>query len=286
MEVCKEVVKVLPWCCRREYTGVMTTTGIAQQPKDRTRAARAATPVTVAATAVTVAAPVIVFAVAWATASVREDMGIANVALVLASVTAVAALASARAGLVTSIVAALSLNYFHTEPLRSLRITAGSDLVSVALLAALGLAISAITALRVRNARVLQRGVDADGARDQLRDALALGRSALQVWDISALAAAAQLALIDVRLEQAGRSSLPAISRQRWEPGDRAENHLLVVPETGAVVHLRAPNHDARLVLTPRAGQGPVTIDRRAAMVFADQVELALGREASPSLAR
>ena len=116
--------------------------------------------------------------------------------------------------------------------------------------------------------------------------AFASGRSALQVWDISALAAAAQLALIDVRLEHAGRSSLPAISRQRWEPGDRAENHLLVVPETGAVVHLRAPNHDARLVLTPRAGQGPVTIDRRAAMVFADQVELALGREASPSLAR
>ncbi len=257
----------------------MTKTGTAQQPQDRTRTARATAPVTVVA-------PLIVLAVAWATASVREDMGIANVALVLATVTAAAALVSARAGFATSIVAALSLNYFHTEPLRSLRITAGSDLVSVALLAALGLAISAITALRVRNARVLQRGVDADGARNQLRDALASGRPAVEVWDISVLAAAAQLALINVRLEHVGRSTLPAISRQRWEPGDPAENHLLVVPETGAVVHLRAPNHDAQLVLTPRSGQGSVTIDRRAAMIFADQVELALGREASPSLAR
>jgi K+-sensing histidine kinase KdpD len=229
-----------------------------------------------------VVGPIVVFVVAWATASVREDMGIANVALVLAGITIVAALLSSLAGLVTSVVAAMSLNYFHTAPVHSLRVSAGSDLLAVGLLAMIGLMVSAVTAVRVRRTAVARRGEHADLAAIDLHAMLTVGRPVIDVWDVTVAAAAAQFGLVDVRLVPAGSVRLPVVSRKPWDPKDMAIDHMMLLPEGGAVVQFRDPRHGGQLVLTPRAGMGAVYIDRRVALVFADQIELSLGRLAEP----
>lgn len=225
----------------------------------------------------------IVFAIAWSTASVRQDMGIANVALLLAAITIGAALLSSLGGLTTSVVAAMSLNYFHTEPIHSFRISAGSDLLAVALLAVLGLMVSAVTALRVRGAAVTLRAAHADQAAIELRASLKSAQPVVDVWDLAVVAAAAQFGLVDVRLQPAGASRLPVVSRKPWDPRNTFGDNMMVLPEGGAIVQFRDPRHSDQLVLTPRPGMGAVSIDRRVALTFADQVEVALGRLADPN---
>lgn len=234
--------------------------------------------------AAVVVGPVIVVAIAASTASVRQDMGIANVALVLAAVTIGAALLSSLAGLTTSVAAAMSLNYFHTEPVHSLRVSAGSDLVAVALLAALGLMVSAVTALRVRGTAVTRRAAHADQAAVDLRASLSSAQPVVDVWDMAVAAAAAQFGLVDVRLEPSGGSRLPVVSRKPWDPRNLLDDNMMVLPEGGAIVQFRDPRHGEQLVLTPRPGMGAVSIDRRVALTFADQVEVSLGRLAEPQL--
>jgi hypothetical protein len=228
--------------------------------------------------AAVVAGPIVVFAIAWATSSVSRDVSIANVALVLAAATIAAALLSSLAGLATSVVAAMSLNYFHTAPVHSLRVSSGSDLLAIALLAAIGLMVSTVTALRVRRTAVSRRGVHADGAAADLRESLLSGRPVMDAWDLTVAAAAAQFGLVDVRLQRAGTIGLPTISRKMWGPNDPDVDHLMLLPESGAVVQFRDPRHGEQLVLTPRAGMGAVHIDRRVALTLADQIELSLAR--------
>ena len=74
----------------------------------------------------------------------------ANVALVMAALTVLFALVDWLAGLTTSVAAALALNYYHTEPFHTLRVTDSRDVLSIVLLLVLGLTVSAATAFRVR----------------------------------------------------------------------------------------------------------------------------------------
>src|SRR4249920_227122 len=94
--------------------------------------------------------PLLAIGVAWATDTVRGDMSIANAALALAFVCVAAALVNPVAGFLTSAVAALALNYFHTTPVHSLRMTEGDEIVTVVLLVLLGAAVSIATTLRFR----------------------------------------------------------------------------------------------------------------------------------------
>lgn len=80
---------------------------------------------------VTVVGSAIAVLIAWGTASVRDDVGVANVGLLLAIVCVAAALSDWFAGSVTSLFAALSLNFFHTEPVHSLRIDQTEEAASV-----------------------------------------------------------------------------------------------------------------------------------------------------------
>src|SRR5215213_566664 len=75
---------------------------------------------------------------------------LANAALAMAVLTVAVALVDWLAGITTSIAAALSLNYFHTEPFHTLRVTDERDVVSIVLLALLGVAVSAVSAYRIR----------------------------------------------------------------------------------------------------------------------------------------
>ena len=179
--------------------------------------------------------------VSWSTSSIRETIGVANVALVLAIATTWAALLSWEAGVLTSLVSASTLNFFHTKPVRSFRITSRADLVMIALLMLIGLGVSFLTASRVR--RVV-RQFDSDTSSD--------------------------LSKIDVRLLQEATSQFPIISRRLTSLDS---DDVLLLPEGGAVMKFEDPRIQSVLLLTPRLGLGALQVSRRTMTSFADHVE-------------
>ena len=226
------------------------------------------------------AGPAVAVLVAWLLSlpddSTDAGVTLANVALLMAVVTVGFAVIDWMAGVTTSIAAALALNYFHTEPYHTLRITDRRDVYSVLLLGALGLAVSAVTALRVRHGVTAIRHDDATKAAQDLTSLLATEQAAPQVWVAAISAASNDLGLVTARVVPRA-PALPTIGR-RLVDGD---DPTLTLPAVGAVLPLQHRHEEGRfLVLTPRAGLGPLVLDRRAVLSFADAIELAL--EPSP----
>lgn len=203
-----------------------------------------------------------------------DDRGLtlANAALVMAVLTVAVALIDWLAGITTSVASALALNYFHTEPIHTLRVTDARDVFSIILLGLLGLAVSAATAFRVRrNVHDIRAG-DALGAADELSSMVASDHPAGKVWAAAIATPTNDLGLVLVRVDQAEPPGLPFIGRFK----DVADSTLLL-PQYGATLRLERHHAYGRwLVLTPRDGLGPLTLDRAAVMAFADTIELAL----------
>lgn len=216
-------------------------------------------------------APSVIMAVCLATSPVRADMGLVNTALALACVTTVVAIVDWRAGILNSIVAALSLNYFHTEPTRSFRITSASDVWMVVLLCGLGFAVSGSSALRWRRTVVDHRRTLSESVNLRLLVDAFEGRPADAVWHDSVDATADGLSLVEVRLETDADGRLPRVARRS---GD--ESGLVVIPECGAVVEFRDARVRSRLVLIPSPGVGAVEVRRDVVFAFADAVELTI----------
>ena len=216
----------------------------------------------------------VVVLIAWASTNVRDTMSIVNVALVIAAVSVGVAIVGWRGGLATSIAAALSLNYFHTEPVHSLRITRTADIVAVLLLASLGIAVSAATALRVRSIAHQSQRASAAIGRSDLAASLTVGQPLAQVWAEAVSASCAELALVECRIEPASTSGVPVISRRNV--GTDGSPTTLILPETGASIPFSDPASLQRVVLTPRRGMGALELDRRTVIAFVDQLELAL----------
>jgi len=184
--------------------------------------------------------PLVAVLISWSTSSIRENIGVANIALVLAILTTCAALLRWEAGILTSLVAASTLNFFHTQPIRSFRITSGADLLMISLLMMIGLGVSFLTASRVRNA-VQQFAPDASN----------------------------DLSKINVQILPELPNNLPVVSRR---PGFSDDDELLL-PEAGAVLKFNDPRIQSVLLLTPRQGLGALRVSRRTMSTFADHVE-------------
>ena len=222
--------------------------------------------------------PIAVILVAWASTSVRGTMAIANVALVMAAITAGIALVGWRGGLATSVAAALSLNYFHTEPVHSLRITETSDLIAVLLLATLGMSISAATGIRVRSQTRSRNHRAAAAGRSDLAASMSLGRPVDQVWAEAVRATCGDLALVDCKIEAKDRAALPAIARYRPDADESMRSFVLA--EGGAMVPFANAEIPGVVVLIPRHGMGSVALDRRRVTAFVDQLEMVLSSTA------
>jgi hypothetical protein len=203
----------------------------------------------------------------------------ANVALVMAVLTVLFALVDWLAGITTSVAAALALNYYHTEPFHTLRVTDSRDMLSIALLLVLGLTVSAATAFRVRRGVHSIRAADAGAAAEQLREVLAADNPAPIVWSASIATPANDLGLVLARVERRAPANIPTIGRPAGSY--QLLDADLVLPVYGAALRLERRHPEGRwLVLTPRDGLGPLTLDRRAVMAFADTIELALDTSA------
>lgn len=223
------------------------------------------------------AGPVTAIAVSWLCTIPRDatsdGLTLANVALIMAVVTVGFAVLSSAAGVTTSIVAALALNYFHTEPYRTLRITDRRDVFSVALLAALGLAVSSITELRVRRGIRHVEQETAASTGQELSALLQTDHPAPALWTTAVSASAGDMALITARLSTKAPSGYPVVRRHAPVSSDP----LFTLPQSGAVLQLNQPEGDGPwLIIAPRPDLGSFEMDRRVVLAFADAIELAL----------
>lgn len=223
--------------------------------------------------ALVVAGPVVVVSIAAVTSQVGDPRAVANVALLLAVVTVLVAMTTVVGGVTTSIAGAFALNYFHTEPVHSLRMTETSDVVAVLLLAGLGLAVSGMTAVRLRDVARQRHGAIADDALTTLTVSNA-SRPAVDLWHDVVTACSADLALVRCRVEQNADPALPHVALHRG----RLDDDSLVLPATGARIDVADPRLGLSLVLTPTEGAGAVAMDRRVVTALADQASLALSR--------
>jgi hypothetical protein len=226
----------------------------------------------------TVAGPLAAIGLAWALTlgDPTDDGGLsaANAALVMALLVVTVAHVDWLAGIVTSVTAALALNYFHTQPLLTLRVTDSRDVVSIVLLGALGVLVSATTAARVRRGVTRVRAGDASAAGRAFSTAITEDHPAGELWSAAIAAPGNDLALVLARVDRAAPIALPVIGRTSDSKG---VDDTLVLPAYGAALRLERRHAEGRwLVLTPRTGIGPLTLDRRAVMAFATTVELGL----------
>src|SRR6187397_2218402 len=95
------------------------------------------------------------------------------------------------------------------------------------------------------------------------------------VWSAAIATPANDLGLVLARIERTAPGNIPEIGRPAGSY--QLLEADLVLPVYGAALRLERRHPEGRwLVLTPRDGMGPLTLDRRAVMAFADTIELAL----------
>lgn len=225
-------------------------------------------------TASLVVFPAACFALSWATSSVRDDLGVANIALALAILTVTAGFVRWESGIVTSLVAAGSLTYFHTEPVHSLRMTSATDITMVLLLVVIGLTVSGFTAFRVRGSLHGFVARSTDLSKATLRQELDRPVPAVQAWAFAVNALGHEITAADVRLTDSVPANMPVISRR----GDTAsaDGDVFLLPQSGAVAHFADPRIEQALIVTPREGMGAISVDREALFAFIRNMELAL----------
>jgi hypothetical protein len=224
------------------------------------------------------ASPFVAVLVAWILSLPGDPptsgVSVSVAALSMVAITVVAALSTPVAGVATSIAAALALNWFHTQPYRTFRISDSNDFATVALLAAIGLATSSITAFRVSARMRSIRVAEESAATHALEDLLATNQPANEVWRQSIGASANDLRNVQARLTPSLPNGLPIIGRRSTVDDDHAPIRF---SQPGAAFRLRDGHPEGRwLVITPHPGSSWVEIDRRAVTSFADSLELAI----------
>ncbi len=211
----------------------------------------------------------------------RSTLDNTNVALVLVLVIVAAASFGGRlAGVTTSVAAALSFNFFHTQPYYSLRISDRYDVTTTILLAVVGLAVGEIAVLSHRHEVVADE--HATGARHLERVAalVAAGAAQTEVWDAVRAGLVGELGLGACRFDPGmGLTHLHRVERDgRLIEGEKyftgggfalpAEGVEVLVERRGLTL--------GRLVLEPADRRAVSHDQRRVAVALADQLALAL----------
>ncbi|CAN0371732.1 unnamed protein product, partial [Phaeothamnion confervicola] len=219
--------------------------------------------------------PAIALLVGAATSSVRDQVGASGVGISLAIVVVLAALISRGAGIATAIAAALSFNYFHSQPYHSLRIHQSSDVVVVALLAGLGLVVSDISAWRRRRETIAFRLATAQDAPRRITEMLHEPHPVGDVWPGVTSLILDQLALADVWFDPSQDTKLPLVSMVR-STATSAEDGF-VLPAHGAAMPIVAgADLLGHLILRPQHGITSLWVERRVALALADHLTIAL----------
>jgi hypothetical protein len=209
--------------------------------------------------------------------ALRDTISSADVVLVLVTVVVVAAAGGGReAGAVTAVTAALSFDFFHTQPYNQLRINSRDDIVTTVLLLVVGLIVGQVAAKgrRARNSAAARSG--------QIRRIYRVAELAAggdDPTDVIMGAQAELAALLDLRscrfeaapygppLERLERSGGTAWHQYRYRDGG-----FELSPDGVELPVVGRGNTLGRFVLEPNPGTGVSLEQRVVAVAIADQV--------------
>lgn len=204
----------------------------------------------------------------------NDVVSLANTTLFMTAITLAAAVIDWRAGISTSVIGAIALNYFHTEPYRTLRITDRQDLLTVGLLAALGLIASAAAASRTRVAMRRVAIQQSEISRDQLLAQDRNGIASAQLWNTASIAIVGGLASTKAAVVAKLPSDMARISRN--VEGNHRDD-IVTLPRNGAAIELHvADSKSSWLVVSPTNPDVISEVPRRTLAVLADATELCL----------
>lgn len=233
----------------------------------------------------TIVGPAVAIAAAGILSDVRDDVGITNVALALAVIVVLASIAGRAAGIVTALIAAASYNFFHAQPYHSLRIHDGEDVLTVVMLLAIGLVISAVASLRRGHQRVARRRLHGEQVLVTMSGLLASGAPSDAIWTFVHDELVRDLRLGACRYEPRPTTDVPVVGRTGSLPGTalRLGEHGFDLPTTGAAIDVVAAGRSfGRIVLVPTsgsdAGSASLREQRRVAVALADLFAVALDR--------
>lgn len=227
--------------------------------------------------------------VAGSLSAVRAQVGQVVPALALVVVVVLAAAAGGRmAGAYTAVSAALSFNFWHTQPYMSLAIHNATDIGVTLLLLAVGLLVGELAAAREHQARASAEDHNMLALLELHTDLVAAGASLSEVWAVTRRALMAELRVASARFEPAGtyQDRLPRIA-----PGEMLSNqrlsyvgHGFELPEEGAELPVTM-NGEAlgRIVLVPTPGWGASIKARRFAVTLAEQFAVAAAKDPTPA---
>ncbi|MCU1367743.1 MAG: osmosensitive channel histidine kinaselike protein [Ilumatobacteraceae bacterium] len=227
--------------------------------------------------------PIAAIIVAGLLGHVRGQVGTTNVALVLAAIVVITAMAGRTAGFVTAITAALSFNYFHTAPYNSLRISGGRDVVTVVLLALLGLTVSEISAWRRRNTAIARRMQETAHELEEIVAMIAAGAGPDEVFAVVRPALVSSMGLSDCRYEPLDRTTRVSTRVVLPRSGSLVSPSMHVgiggfeLPAEGVAIEVvNGSTLFGHVVLIPDAQRGSTLDSRRAAVALADLLGMAL----------
>ena len=207
----------------------------------------------------------------------RERIGQTNVALLLVVVVvAAASIGGHTAGLVASLVAALSFNFWHTQPYGTLRVADSQDIERIVLLFIVGVIVGELTLVRERLREDVRERQQLIEGLVRLTELVAQGADADAVWAEVRSALCQGLSAEDVRFEPFGTEAppLPRITVARPVPRRAIqrfrESGFELPPEGAEMVVQYGGDVLGRLVVVPVRKVGVRILERQVAVAIAD----------------
>ena len=221
-------------------------------------------------------------AVAGAMVGLRSEVDDANVALVLVLViVGTAAFGGRGPAAVSAVVAAISFEFFFTEPYYSLRIDSSNDIETFVFLLAIGLAVGQVAVYAQRSRAQASRGRDELTSMRRLAERVASGASDRELIDLTVTELVELMSLVACRFEvEATGPVLPVLERSgRIEASYRrvGAGGELALPPLGVRLPVVGGGHQVgSLVLDPDPAVGVTLEARLVAVALADQLGAAL----------
>ena len=218
---------------------------------------------------------------------VRDETVSANTALVLVVVVVVAAALGNRwTALTAAIVAAISFDFFLTRPYGSLKIDNADDIITAALLLAVGLIVGEVVVWARRGHRQSRRGRDEIERLHRVAEQVAAGHSADDVLESVRDELTQLLSLRTCDFEQPPFGvPLPRLERNGSidTPHRRFARGEFTLPEEGVEIPVLGRGRQlGRLVLLPEPDVGVSIEERVVAIAISDQLGAALAATATP----
>jgi K+-sensing histidine kinase KdpD len=217
--------------------------------------------------------PLCTFAIAKLTAQQSDGLSIANTALILAIFTTAIGSMNPTAGVFTSFTAGAFLNYFHTNPVNSFRISSTNDILMISLFTALGLGVSVITSLRMRHNLITNNRINMKIRQEANLAANSHSKQATEFWHSSINRIDPNLTFVEVCCTTRPKEELPTIARRMTTSG---ESPTVTIPECGAIIEFHDPRISKVLILKPAPGFAPLEVSRAAIFALSSDVELSL----------